>query len=93
MSEYVESAAYLRLSSLTLGYTLPKSITNKIFIQSARFYVTGGNLFCLSGYSGLDPDVNADPKKGSNQKYPTIGLDYGSYHRARTFTVGINVKF
>ena len=93
LSEYVESAAYLRLSSLTLGYTLPKSITNKIFIQSARFYVTGGNLFCLSGYSGLDPDVNADPKKGSNQKYPTIGLDYGSYHRARTFTVGINVKF
>ena len=93
LSEYVESAAYLRLSNITIGYTLPKTLTQKAYIQSARVYVTGGNLFCITGYSGLDPDVNADPKKGSNQKYPTIGLDYGSYHRARTLTIGLNVKF
>ena len=92
LSEYVESAAYLRLSSLTIGYTLPKAWIRNCFIESARFYVTGGNLFTITGYSGLDPDVNADPTK-NNSKYPTIGLDYGSYHRARTFTVGLNVKF
>ena len=48
-------------------------------------------LFCLTGYSGLDPDVNVDAAMNSN--YPTLGMDYGAYHRARTFTVGLNVKF
>ncbi|MDB0798531.1 TonB-dependent receptor [Phocaeicola vulgatus] len=91
LSEFVENASYLRLSSLTLGYTLPKSWTKKAFIENARIYVTGGNLFCLSGYSGLDPEVNADPKKNDN--YPTLGLDYGAYPRARTFTVGLNLQF
>ena len=91
LSEFVESAAYLRLSNITLGYTLPKSWTKKAYIQSARIYVTGGNLFCITGYSGLDPDVNVDP--GMNSNYPTLGMDYGAYHRARTFTVGLNVKF
>lgn len=91
LSEFVESAAYLRLSNITLGYTLPKAWTRKSYIQSARIYVTGGNLFCLTGYSGLDPDVNVDTAMNSN--YPTLGMDYGAYHRARTFTVGLNVKF
>ncbi len=91
LSEFVESAAYLRLSNITLGYTLPKAWTRKAYIQSARIYVTGGNLFCLTGYSGLDPDVNVDTAMNSN--YPTLGMDYGAYHRARTFTVGLNVKF
>ena len=91
LSEFVESAAYLRLSNITLGYTLPKAWTRKAYIESARIYVTGGNLFCLTGYSGLDPDVNVDTAMNSN--YPTLGMDYGAYHRARTFTVGLNVKF
>jgi len=92
LSEFVEDASFLRLSNLTIGYTLPKSLTQKAYIQSARIYVTGGNLFCLTGYSGIDPEVNTEPSRGSSG-YPTIGLDYGAYTRARTFTIGLNVKF
>lgn len=91
LSDYVEDASYLRLSTLTLGYTLPKAWTTKAYMQKVRVYVTGGNLFCLTGYSGLDPEVNADPAK--SKSYPTLGLDWGAYMRARTFTVGLNVEF
>jgi TonB-linked SusC/RagA family outer membrane protein len=91
LSEFVEDASFLRLSNLTIGYTFPKKWTSRIGIQNARIYVTGGNLFCITGYSGLDPEVNTDSSR--NDYYPTIGMDYGSYQRARTFTVGLNVKF
>lgn len=90
-SDYVEGASFLRLSTLTLGYTLPKFLTNKVGIQSARIYVTGGNLFCITGYSGVDPEVNTDMSRNDN--YPTPYMDYGAYQRARTFTVGLNVRF
>lgn len=91
LSEFIESASFLRLSNLTIGYTLPQNWTKAAFIQSARIYVTGGNLFCLTGYSGLDPEVNVN--QDSNGNYPTLGMDYGAYARARTFTVGLNIKF
>ncbi|MCI6617610.1 MAG: TonB-dependent receptor [Prevotella sp.] len=91
LSEFVEDASFLRLSNITVGYTLPRVWTQKLSIQSARVYVTGGNLFCLTGYSGLDPEVNTDITRNTN--YPTLGMDYGAYQRARTFTVGLNIKF
>lgn len=91
LSEFVEDASYLRLSNLTIGYTLPKAWTKKAYMERVRIYATGGNLFCLTGYSGIDPEVNADPAR--NNAYPTLGLDYGAYMRARTFTVGLNVEF
>lgn len=90
-SEFIEGASFLRLSTLTLGYTLPATLTRKVGIQSARFYVTGGNLFCITGYSGIDPEVNTDMNRNDN--YPTPYMDYGAYQRARTFTVGLNVRF
>ncbi|WP_455663922.1 SusC/RagA family TonB-linked outer membrane protein [Phocaeicola sp.] len=91
LSDYVEDASYLRLNTLTVGYTLPKAWTTKAYMQKVRVYVTGGNLFCITGYSGLDPEVNSDPDKAKS--YPTLGLDWGAYMRARTFTVGLNIEF
>ncbi len=90
-SEFIEDASYLRLSNITVGYTLPRNWTKKIAIQSARIYFTAANVFCLTGYSGVDPEVNTDPNK--NDYYPTPNMDYGAYIRPRTFTVGLNVKF
>lgn len=96
-STFVEDASYLRLNTLTIGYTLPKQWTKKIGMQRARIYVTGGNLFVITGYSGVDPEVNADESKSTTQanagNYPLLGLDYGTYPRARTFTFGLNVTF
>ena len=90
-SEFIEDASYLRLNTLTLGYTLPKNLTKKVGISNLRIYFTGGNLFCISGYKGSDPDVNTRP--GGNNGFPTPNYDWNSYPRARTYTFGLNVAF
>ena len=91
VSEFVEDASYLRLQTLTLGYTLPKTWTKKAGMQRVRLYFTGSNLFCLTGYSGLDPDVNTDTD-GVNG-FPTPNYDYQAYPKTRSYTFGVNVSF
>lgn len=84
----VEDGSYLRINNLTLGYTLPKKIVNRIKISNIRFYGTVNNLATLTGYSGYDPDVTArrtDPL--------TPGVDFAAYPRARTWIFGLNVTF
>lgn len=93
-SEYIEDASFLRLQTLTLGYTLPKDLIKKVGISNARVYFTAGNLFCLKKYNGIDPDVNVSPNADSNYSgFPTPGYDYHSYPKTRTFTFGLNVAF
>lgn len=93
-SEFVEDAKYLRLQTLTIGYTVPKSLVSKAGISNARIYFTGGNLFCLKKYSGLDPDVNVSPSADSSYEgFPTLAYDFRAYPKSRTFTFGINVAF
>ncbi|MCF0176845.1 MAG: TonB-dependent receptor [Bacteroidales bacterium] len=84
----VEDASYLRLQSLTLGYTLPETFTEKIHIRKLRVYVTGTNLFCLTGYSGYDPEV--DTRRSTPL---TPGVDYSAYPKSRGFVAGINLTF
>ncbi len=91
VSEFVEDASYLRLQALTVGYTLPKVWMNKVGIQNLRVYFTGGNLFCLSKYSGLDPDVNTS--MNGVDGFPTPNYDYNAYPKARTYTFGVNLAF
>ena len=90
LDNWIEDASYLRLSTLTIGYTLPRSITQKVSIQNLRIYATGGNLLCLTRYSGLDPEVDSVTSSGN---FPTPGVDFSSYPRARTFTLGLSVTF
>ncbi len=90
-SQFIEDASYLRLQNLTLGYTLPKKWLNNIGIKNFRVYFTGSNLFCLSNYSGLDPDVNTDTDGVDG--FPTPNYDYNAYPKARTYTFGLNLTF
>ena len=90
-SEFIEDASYLRLNTLTLGYTLPKNLTKKVGISNVRIYFTGSNLFCITGYNGIDPDVNTRP--GGQDGFPVPNYDWNSYPRARTYTFGLNVAF
>jgi hypothetical protein len=65
-------------------------------MQKLRLYVTASNLLTITGYSGLDPEVSSADDKSSSQnagKFPTIGLDWGAYPRAKSFTFGLNVEF
>lgn len=90
-SQFIEDASFLRLQNLTIGYSLPKAWLKKIHISKLRVYFTGSNLFVLSGYSGLDPDVNTDPDGSGG--FPTPNYDYNAYPKARTYTFGLNVTF
>lgn len=93
-SEFIEDASYLRLQTITVGYTFPSQLTQRIGIRRARLYFTAGNLFCLKGYSGLDPDVNVSPNADSSYSgFPTPNYDFRSYPKSRTFTFGLNVTF
>ena len=86
----IEDASFLRLQSVTIGYTLPTNLTKKIAIQRLRFYVTGTNLFCITNYSGYDPEVSSYSRNSSYSGL-TPGIDYSSYPKSRAFTFGVNV--
>jgi len=87
----IEDGSFLRLNTLTLGYVLPKSITSKARLSNVRIYGSIYNVFTITGYSGLDPEVNVDPSH-NNAVYPTTGLDYGAYPRPRSYVVGLTVN-
>ena len=86
-STFVEDGSYLRLQTLTLGYDLPAGL---LFggAASARVYVTGQNLFTITGYSGFDPDVNS---QGGDPRFGLI--DIGAYPRSRMWNFGIRATF
>lgn len=87
-SRFIEDGSFLRLKNITLGYTLPHKWTRKFHASKLRIYATGQNLFCISGYSGYDPEVNS---ASSNPMTP--GLDWGAYPKSRVFTFGIDLQF
>ena len=84
----VEDASFLRLQSITIGYTLPESLTKKVYLRKARIYATGTNLFCLTKYSGFDPEV--DTRRSTPL---TPGVDYSAYPKSIGFVFGINLTF
>ena len=84
----VEDASFLRLQSATLGYTLPEDLTKKAHIRRVRVYVTGTNLFCLTKYSGYDPEV--DTRRAT--PLPP-GVDYSAYPKSIGFVAGVNLSF
>ncbi|MFS4467904.1 SusC/RagA family TonB-linked outer membrane protein [Maribacter sp. 2210JD10-5] len=85
-NDYVEDGSYLRISNITLGYTVPRDITSKYGINNFRIYGAIDNVFIWTDYSGFDPDVSV----GNNQL--TSGLDSDAYPRARTFRLGLSVN-
>lgn len=84
----VEDASFLRLNTLTLGYTLPQKITKRVGINSLRFYCTAYNVFTITGYSGYDPESDCIRKDAL-----TPGVDYSGYPRSRSFVIGVNLNF
>ncbi len=84
----VEDGSFLRLQTVTLGYTLPEKVTEKINVRKLRVYATGTNLFCLTKYSGYDPEV--DTRRATPL---TPGVDYSAYPKSIGFVAGINLTF
>lgn len=88
----IEDGSFLRLNTLVLGYTVPRSILSKAKISNLRIYGSIYNVFTITGYKGLDPEVNVDASH-NNAIYPTTGLDFGAYPRARSYVIGLNLSF
>ncbi|MCW3786291.1 SusC/RagA family TonB-linked outer membrane protein [Plebeiibacterium sediminum] len=79
---YLEDGSYLRMKNLTIGYNIPETLMNRVLQGSSlRVYVSAENLFTLTDYSGIDPEVGG------------IGMDMGKYPVARTFSAGVSLKF
>jgi hypothetical protein len=84
----VEDGSFLRLNTLTLGYTLPKSVLETLKIQNLRLYCTASNLWIWTNYSGFDPEVSTRRKTNL-----TPGVDFSAYPRAKSFVFGVNLTF
>jgi hypothetical protein len=86
-SRFIEDGSYLRLKNITVGYTLPENLTKRFYVSRLRVYATAQNLFCLTNYSGYDPEVNTS----SSPLMP--GLDWGAYPKSNVYTFGIELQF
>ncbi|MCE2973109.1 MAG: TonB-dependent receptor [Sediminibacterium sp.] len=82
-SRYVEDGSFIRLKNLQLGYTFPSADRKRLF-SSMRAYVQARNLFTLTNYSGLDPEIAGG--------ILDTGVDRGAYPQARTISIGLDIK-
>jgi TonB-linked SusC/RagA family outer membrane protein len=86
-TRFLEKGDFLRLSNATIGYTFPLKGSK---IKTLRASITGQNLFLITSYSGLDPEINTDKQRND---VASKGIDYTSYPKSRIFTLGINASF
>ena len=89
-TKYLEKGDFLRMGNLTFGYTVKGAILDKLKMSTARLYVNASNLFIITGYSGTDPEVDTDK---SLNGVPSAGMEYLSYPRDKSVSVGLNVTF
>lgn len=85
---WVESGSFVKLKNVTIGYTLPNALLSKAAITKLRFYVSSQNLFFITKYKGLDPEIGI---QGGNATQN--GVDNGTYPSSKTFTIGLNATF
>ena len=89
-TKYLEKGDFLRMGNLTFGYTVKGNSLERFKIKSARFYVNASNLFIITSYSGTDPEVDTDKQLNG---VPSAGIEYLSYPRDKSVSVGLNVTF
>jgi len=82
---FIQDGSFVRLRNSSLGYTLPKNITEAIKINRIRFYVSAENLLTLTSYKGYDPEIGGGVFSN--------GIDRGIYPQARTILGGVNITF
>ena len=87
--KYVEDGSYLRLSTLTFGYSLPEVWLKKAYIKTCRIFFTASNLFCATKYTGADPEVDTRSKINPL----ATGVDFSAFPKSRAFNFGLNLSF
>ena len=93
-TRFLESGDYLKLKNLQLGYNFSNALLSRLKISSTRFYFSVQNVFTITKYSGLDPEMTTSADAASSNDGPkALNIDWGTYPAARTMTVGVNVNF
>ncbi|WP_299118786.1 TonB-dependent receptor [uncultured Winogradskyella sp.] len=94
-SRFVEDGSYIRLKNIAIGYNLPQDVIGKIGLESVRISVSAQNLFTITDYSGLDPEVSyfGTGGQGNSESNTTQGFDFGNYPTVRSFNFGVNLRF
>jgi len=94
-SRFLEDGSYVRLKNLQLGYTIPEKIVSRLHIKSLRVYITGQNLWTLTNYTGLDPEmhISDNVKRDTYGGDVAAGIDWGTYPSARSYIFGVNLNF
>ncbi|MDB5091094.1 MAG: hypothetical protein JWR09_5088 [Mucilaginibacter sp.] len=87
-SQWIENGSYLKLKTLTVGYTLPTEMLKRFSITKLRIYVSTQNLFTITSYKGLDPEIGSQGGFGTQN-----GIDNGTYPSSKFYTVGLNLTF
>ena len=86
-SRVIEDGSFIRLQSLSVGYTLPRTVLRKMHFDTMRVYVSADNLFTITNYSGPDPEVS------TRNSVLTPGFDWSAYPRSRGVTAGVSFTF
>lgn len=87
-SRYLEDGSFLRVKNVTFSYTLPSSLTKRINLNEAKVFVTADNLYTLTKFSGMDPEVRLE-----STQYELAGMYSMNYPVGRVFSLGLNLKF
>ena len=89
-SRYIEDGSYIRLKNVSLGYTFPKSITRKLYLENLRVYCNLQNVLTITKYKGYDPEIGASTTDANGYVF---GLDNGRYPSPFTCSFGVNLSF
>ena len=89
-SRYIEDGSYVRLKNISLGYTFPRNLTKKLYLENLRLYCNLQNVLTITGYDGYDPEIGASTTDANGYVF---GLDNGRYPSPFTCTFGINLSF
>ncbi len=93
-TRFLESGAYLKLKNIQVGYNLSNPMLARLKISSMRFFASVQNVFTITKYSGLDPEMTISADAASSNDGPkALNIDWGTYPSARTITVGANINF
>jgi hypothetical protein len=87
-SVWIENGSFLKLKTFTVGYTFPSALVKRLTLSKIRLYVSTQNLFTITKYTGLDPEIGI---QGGNATQN--GVDNGTYPGSKYYTVGLNVTF
>jgi hypothetical protein len=93
---FIEKGDFFRLKNFTLGYSIPKAVIEKVKLSQARIYVTGQNVFTITKYTGMNPElgyVGNDAGSKAAGLYSQLNVDYAQYPQARTWTIGATLSF